>query len=242
MTRSVLLQPSRLGKILFSDALNVTRDPMLLIVLVMTALPPLALAIWRADLDALALQSFGVANFGTYLVPTFLVVNALLIGWVVGFLMLEDRDEGMLTAVAVTPLGGRGYLGYRAALAAALTLLLTLYGIVLMAPALPPAPAALVCLLVALEAVLSAAVLPALARNKVEGLALTKLTNILAIVPLAALLPAPWRYLFGVLPPYWIGEVLLVPASGALPIWLVALLSLLVHAVATALLLARVRR
>ena len=44
------------------------------------------------------------------------------------------------------------------------------------------------------EAVIAAALLPALARNKVEGLALTKLTNIMAVVPLLALLPSPWRF------------------------------------------------
>lgn len=105
--------------------------------------------------------------------------------------MLEDRDDGPLLAVAVTPLGTRGYLGYRAALAAALTTLLTVYGIALLLPGVTPAIAVLLVLLIAAESVLAAAILPSVARNKVEGLAVTKLTNLTAIVPLAALLPRP---------------------------------------------------
>ena len=232
----------RWRRIIHYDLRNIARDPMLLIVLVMSALPALGLAIWRTDIDAAASAAFGTPGFTRYLIPVTLVLPALLIGWVVGFLTLEDRDEGALTAVAITPLGARGYLGYRAALAAILTLVLTVYGIVLLLPEASLGIAIVLTLLVAIEAVLSAAVLPAVARNKVEGLALTKLTNILSVVPLLALLPAPWRYLFAVVPSYWIGELLLVPSAETLPLIWLAGLALLVHGAAAALLLWRVRR
>ncbi len=37
----------------------------------------------------------------------------MLIGWVTGFLLLEDRDDGPLLAVDVTPIGKCGFLAYR---------------------------------------------------------------------------------------------------------------------------------
>ncbi len=234
--------PGRLSRLALFDALNVSRDPMLLIALVMSAAPALMLAIWRADIDAAANAAFGVAAFSHYAIPTALLLPALLIGWVVGFLVLEDRDDGPLLAVAVTPLGTRGYLGYRAALAAALTTLLTVYGIALLLPGVTPAIAVLLVLLIAAESVLAAAILPSVARNKVEGLAVTKLTNLTAIVPLAALLPAPWRYLFGIIPSYWLGELLLVPPGDGIPLPLTAILAIAIHAAVAVLLIWRFRR
>jgi len=232
----------RFSQLFLSDSASIRRDPMLLVATVMSLAPALALAILRDKLDGAALDVFGVDGFTRYLVPTALLLPALLVGWVVGFLVLEDRDDGPLAAVAVTPLGARGYLAYRAALAAALTLLLTTYGIILLLPGVSPFTGALLVLLVAMEAVLAAAILPSVARNKVEGLAVTKLTNLAAIVPLAALLPAPWRYLLGCLPTYWVGELLLLPPAEALPLPVTAILALGVHAAVAALLLWRFRR
>ncbi|WP_417308412.1 hypothetical protein [Devosia sp.] len=242
MSAPLLTQSGRWRRIVQYDLRNIVRDPMLLIVMVMSALPALGLAIWRSDIDAAALGAFDAAGFTRYLIPTFLVLPALLIGWVVGFLTLEDRDEGALMAVAITPLGARAYLGYRAALAAGLTMGLTIYGILLLLPGISFPLATLISVLVAIEAVLSAAILPAMARNKVEGLALTKLTNILAMAPLAALLPFPWRYAFGIVPHYWLGELLLVPPAEAMPLWITAALALAVHAIVVAGLLRRIRR
>jgi fluoroquinolone transport system permease protein len=56
--------------------------------------------------------------------------------------------------------------------------------------------------------VISCMLLVALAANKVEGLALSKLTNILALgFPAAWFLAVPHKYLFAFLPSFWMGEV-----------------------------------
>ncbi len=84
-------------------------------------------------------------------------------------------------------------------------------------------------MLVAIEAVLAATLLPAIARNKVEGLALTKLTNIAGVVPLLAIIPSPWRLLGGLLPTYWIGEMLGLSTVEPLPVALALGLAIAVH-------------
>ena len=48
-----------------------------------------------------------------YLAPIVFVLPALLIAWVTGFLMLEDRDDRALLALDVTPPGKAGFLAYR---------------------------------------------------------------------------------------------------------------------------------
>lgn len=86
-----------------------------------------------------------------------------------------------------------GFLLYRATITAIVAVVVTTGAVCLVAPWLGPASGVLLALSVAVEAVLAAVLVPAVARNKVEGLALTKLTIIAAVVPLVALVPSPWR-------------------------------------------------
>ena len=127
--------------------------------------------------------------------------------------LLEDRDEGTLLALAVTPVGQGGVLSFRLVAAGCLSALLAAATLPFVLPGLGLLQGLATLVLVGLSGVLATAVLPALARNKVEGLALTKVSNLVILVPLAALLPAPFRYLFGWLPSYWLGELLFVGAG-----------------------------
>jgi hypothetical protein len=225
MTRPSLLSPRRLLRLAASDALNAGRDPVMMLATTMSLLPALLLHVFRPAIDAGGSQAFSLDAFSRYLVPLAFVLPALLVGWVTGMLLLEDRDDGPLQAIAVTPLGRRGFLLYRAIAAAVLGALLALWATWLLLPGATPWTYVLLALLVGAEAVMIAALLPALARNKVEGLALSKVLNLATIVPLAALFGAPLRYLAALVPSYWIGELTLLPAAEVLPFaWLVAII------------------
>jgi fluoroquinolone transport system permease protein len=203
--------PRRLARLVASDAVNVARDPFLAAAIAMSVTPAIVVWLWGDDMNAAVRSSFGLSGFTHYLAPFALLIPASLIGWVSGFLLLEDRDDGLLPALAVTSVGKVGFLAYRLAATALATAILT----ALAAPVLVPAASAWMTIIlvaaVAAAAVIYAVILPAIARNKVEGLALTKLTNIAAIVPLVALVPSPWRYLAGAIPTFWIGEIMLAP-------------------------------
>lgn len=232
MTGLALFRPRRLGRLMAADALNIARDPVLLFALVMGLVPAPLLAANRDSLDAGMLQLTGVTAFSRYLVPLALLLPAYLAGWVTGFLLLEDRDEGTLVALDVTPVGKTGFLGYRAGVTAAFAALLAIWGEALLLPGTGPVVLGLLVVLIAGEAVLSAAVLPAIARNKVEGLALTKIVNLGALVPLLAAVPSPLRYVAGVLPPFWIGELLGLADTAYLPVWAIVVLAIAVHGIA----------
>ena len=92
------------------------------------------------------------------------------------------------------------------------------------------------------DAALAAIILLALARNKVEGLALTKLTNIAAIVPFAAIIPSPFRLVAGIVPTYWLGELLGLPGEAAAPAWLAAVLFIATHILAGVIVVGLFRR
>lgn len=230
MNAFAALAPRRFGRMLASDAMNVARDPMLVFATLMSAIPSIALFLLRYTIDAAALDAFGVAAFSRYIVPLALLIPAFLIGWVTGFLLLEDRDERTLTAVDVTPMGKGGFFLYRATVTALVTAAVTLLGVVLIAPDAGLPAQLLILVLVPAEAVIAAIVLPAIARNKVEGLALTKLTNIASVIPLLALVPSPLRLVAGIVPSYWFGEVLRLPAE-PLPFLAAAAAAVLMHLV-----------
>jgi hypothetical protein len=225
---AAVLRPRMFARLLSSDALNISRDPMLIFAIIMSIAPAIGLALGRGALDELTLSTFGFRDMSRYVAMVVLVLPAILIGWVTGFLLLEDRDDGVLVAVDVTPIGKTGFLLYRATVTAIVAAVITAGAVRLVAPLLGPAAGVLVVLCVAVEAVLAAVLLPAVARNKVEGLALTKLTNIASVVPLVALIPSPLRYVAGFIPTYWVGEML-NPGS-PLPLSVIAIAALLTHA------------
>lgn len=229
MTRYAHFAPARLGRLLAADSMNVSRDPMLLLATTMSLSPAVLMLFGRDVLDAAALASFGVAGFSLYAMPLVLMIPAMLIGWVTGFLFLEDRDDGPLLAIDVTPAGKEGFFAYRAAATALVTGAITLAACRLLLPDEGWVFAILMALLIGFEAVLAAIVLPAIARNKVEGLALTKLVNLASLVPFLAIIPSPWRLVAGLFPSYWVGELLNLSRGEPLPFALVAAAAVLVH-------------
>ncbi len=201
--------PRRFATLFESDARNITRDPTLLYVIVLSILPAVLGYFFRDWINSAVQSQFGLAGIFEMVLPMFLCIPAFLIGWVTGFLFLEDRDEGPLLAVDVTPLGKRGFMVYRVAVTAAVTFVVTLFGCALLLPEHGVATALVLAVTVTFEAIGIALALPALARNKVEGLALIKVANVFSMAALLALVPGPWRFLGAWIPTFWVGELVL---------------------------------
>ena len=113
------------------DVRNVARDPMLRWIAIFTpafgllfrfAVPPIA--------DALGGQlGFELGAYYPLLVSFLPLVAAGMTGTVVGFLLLDQRDDQTLTALMVTPLSLGVYLRYRLS---GLMLLTAVFGAVMM--------------------------------------------------------------------------------------------------------------
>lgn len=230
MSVGVLLSPRRCMRLLAADAMNVGRDPVLGIAVVLSLVPIAIFAFFRDAIDVAALDAFGVAGFMRYVAPSALVLPAALIGWVAGFLLLEDRDEGTLTAVAVTPAGRTGYFAYRVSVAGFLVVVIVLAAMPVVAPEAGLAAGVAIALMVGVEAAIIAALLPTIARNKVEGLALSKVMNIAILAPLVAIVASPWRFAAGVVPSYWIGELLGLSDAAYVAPWAVVAIATAIHA------------
>lgn len=193
------------------DLLNILRDPMLR--LLIPAAPALAIAV-RLTLPQLTAALSSVVDLtqhGAVIIGLLLVSNAVNMGIIVGFALLDERDEGILRAYAVTPLTLSGLLIHRAWMPTAVSLLLALLTAAILAPLSPlPAPWLLAAsALASLTAPLIAFALATLARNKVEGLAIGKLLGLVLIAPMiAASSGSPTMLLLGISPAYWAPELL----------------------------------
>jgi fluoroquinolone transport system permease protein len=135
----------------------------------------------------------------------FLVITfPILIGMMTGLLMLDERDENVISYYAVTPLMRRGYMVYRLALPSGLcTLLSSLY---LIASGLSSIQLEhiYILLLLAIEAPCFALFLASFAANKVEGLALSKIGGLFIAGPIIAyFVPSPWQIIGAWIPTYW---------------------------------------
>ncbi len=196
---------SRLWTLLRADARNIAREPPLWASALLPWAFALALRFGFGDLVDFAAPWVDLEVYRLHIAAFLVVTPAMMIGWVVGFLLLDERDEKILAAIEVTPLGRDGFIRYRMVLPTLLALVVG--GAVhlcagLVAPGLLPASAAI--LLASLAAPLLALFLVAFADNKVEGLAMAKLGSLVVFSPfLAALVGGRWWSVAHLLPGTW---------------------------------------
>ena len=203
-----------------ADLRNIGRDSMLLAILFVPWL--------MIILSRLALPMFGVwissqfplsiVDLNPLVLSLFFVLQIpMLFGLVFGLLVLDERDAGTLIALLVTPVSSNTYLLYRVGLSALIAafyvaLTLTLSGLMPNTSLLAILP---IALLAGLFGPFVALLLAAVAKNKVEGLALSKAFSILMLGPLAGyFIDGRWQLLLGILPSYWPAKALWVTLAG----------------------------
>jgi len=166
------------------DARNIAREPPLWACVVLPWVVACALRLGLPAISDFAAPWVDLGLYRPHIAAFVLVTPAMMIGWVVGFLLLDERDENILAAIEVTPLGRAGFIRYRLVLPTLLTIvtaaLVHLCAGVL-TPGLGPTAAAIV--LSSLASPLLSLFLVAFAANKVEGLALAKLGSLMALLP-----------------------------------------------------------
>jgi fluoroquinolone transport system permease protein len=229
------------------DALSVSRDTLLRAMVIV----PLALAaasrwIFPAAIERIAAYlPFDLQALYPYVIGYVLLMLAPAIcGAVVGFVLLDQRDDRTLTALQVSPLPLNVYLAYRLATPMALSLAMTLVTLPLSGQVrLHALEIVLVALAASPLAPLVSLFLAAYARNKVEGFALQKGLGVVFIAPfLMPLIPAPWQYLVGLVPTYWPASLLWAVQAGDRFAWALLPAGLAYQALLIAALLRRFSR
>jgi fluoroquinolone transport system permease protein len=190
-----------------ADARMLWRDPLLGWVLGLPLVLALVLRILvlRGGEAPLTATGFDLAPYHRLIMGGYLMTAPGIVGLVVGFLLLDERDARTLTALRVTPLSPHEYMVYRAALPLVGGTAATLIGYPLVGISpLPVLTLMAIACVASFSAPLVALVLGAAAPNKVAGLAVVKVLNGINLVPIAAFfVPLPLQLFAGVLPTYW---------------------------------------
>lgn len=152
-----------------------------------------------------------------------LLLAPAICGMMIGFLVLDARDDGTLRALQVTPLPWGVYLLYQLGAPLLLSLAMTLIALPLSGVTALGGPELLaVCVLAAPLAPLTALTLAVFAGNKVQGLALQKVLSLALVLPvLLWFVPTPWRWLVGIVPTAWPAMVFWSLQAGVAFPWLI---------------------
>jgi fluoroquinolone transport system permease protein len=194
-----------LRTLIVADARLLGRDPLLVW---MTAVP-IAMAILIRTIvravNEVAGSSVDLSPYYPVIMGGYLMSAPGMLGFVIGFLLLDERDSGTLRALRVTPLSMRHYLAYRSLGPLLAGVVSTSIGYPLAGiSALPMTTLVPIAVVASLAAPLLALVLATAASNKVAGFAVVKILNAVNLLPIAAFfVPTPLQYAAGVLPTYW---------------------------------------
>jgi fluoroquinolone transport system permease protein len=201
-----------------ADSRLLWRDPLLAWVLLL----PIGLAVLfrgllpRISESLSAAVGFDPAVYYPLIMGGYLMTAPGIVGMVVGFLLLDERDQRTLSALRVTPLSMRRYLAYRVTLPLLAGTATTLVGYPLVGITRVPATTLLpMAAVAALSAPSLALVLATAAPNKVAGFAVVKLLNVINLLPIVAFfVPPPLQCVAGILPAFWPMRALWAAAAG----------------------------
>jgi fluoroquinolone transport system permease protein len=214
-----------------ADIRNVNRDSLLRLILIY---PWIMAVLLRWVLPFMAGGFADRFDFQIYygLLTSFFSVMLMpqLFGYVIGFMLLDERDDRTLHALRVTPLSLNRYLVYKLTVPvlmsiAAVYIFVPVVGLV----TLPYAPLLPIAVVAALTGPIFALLLSSLAANKVQGLAVMKGLSLVLVAPMVAyFVPEPWQWLFGFAPTFWPLKAFWQVLAGE-PWWPTMILGLLVN-------------
>ena len=190
-----------------------------------------------------------IDNLDLYLAPAVVMFGTLLLGTLLGFSLIEEREQGTWLLLRVLPLSSKIVLAYFVVSASFLSLVVSFAAAMLYGYPVADWPAFVLMLVAsALAAPLVMLLLGALAKNKIEGLALSKIISAAGTLPaLIFFAPTSWQIVAVWCPLYWLYLGLLQAYAGepteldllhwpSYPTWLPAVASIVLALVGMAVL------
>ncbi|MCD4710000.1 MAG: hypothetical protein K8R52_04080 [Bacteroidales bacterium] len=175
---------------------------------------------WSVDISPYYRQA------GTF----FLMLIPMMMGLVYGFILLDERDGGIITAISITPTGKSGYLKLRMGIPLTLSCIFIILFLLLLGltGTLDILQLIVISLLISSQSLILLLVLGAFADNKIMGLAISKGFGILLVGPLLDYaLPTPFNWIGAYSPIFWASRSLL--ANSHITFWLYAGITFLFH-------------
>jgi len=191
------------------DLRQIRHDPML----VLSTVAPIL--IWGILKYGYPLLATGIENKWAIDINPYFMHSAvglvtlipMLFGIIYGFMMLDERDAGIITALSITPLGKSGYLQMRMIFPVIFSCLaIMIYCLTLnFSEQLTFVQLLILAIILSLNAPILLLFLGAFASNKVEGIAMSKGFGLfLMAILIDYIVPAPYDWLAGYSPLFWI--------------------------------------
>jgi fluoroquinolone transport system permease protein len=190
--------------------------PVLFILLLRFALPPLIG--WLPEL----------ASYKLVIVASICLVTAIFPAFIFAFIILDEKDLDVLSAIRVLPVPTSFFRGYRLIFITLFAYVFNLLILSLSGQTMWPAgKMLLVSIPVAVVSPASCLLITAFATNKIVGTTWMKGLNFLFMIPvLTYIFEGPWEFMLGILPYYWIFKIF-EPGFQSFPFWLNFLIGLI---------------
>lgn len=190
---------------------QVAREMMMVMLVIAPVLIGLVIKIGIPLLERKVLANYG---WGEILVPyyeliswLFAMVLGMLFAFVGGLVVLGEIDDHITGYIAVTPAGTYGYFISRIVIPAVLSGVVALFAIPIFSLCTVPFKTLLVMVVFnVLSGIVTAFLVIAISANKVEGMAVGKLSGLFAVTFFIPLLIKGWiKYIFWIFPMYHVG-------------------------------------
>lgn len=216
-----------------SDLLNVIRDPLLKWMIVVPFLIALLFRFLIPAIATWATPMFDIVPYYPMLMGLLVVMIPMFYGVCIGFLLLDERDEGTLAALKVTPVSMAQYLAYRITAPMIVSFVTTLVAYPIAGlTGIDLTTLVVVALVASLEGPFFALVFATFAENKVQGFAIQKLLGSVLTIPLLAYLLDPkWEFIFYVVPTFWPVRAFWEGSTGGPNFWLYVAAAVGLHVV-----------
>ncbi|WP_203363728.1 hypothetical protein [Bacillus sp. REN10] len=222
---------SAIKSLMRMDAKQMYRDPMFMLIFFAPCLLIVFTRFGVPFLNEVLERQFNweLTNFHPLIMSFTMILIPLMTGVITGFMMLDERDESIISYFAVTPLTKTGYFQYRLAIPVTLTILFSTYWFLFSSLDSPSITMMLFLIpMLALEAAIIALFQAAFAANKIEGLALSKGIGLIVFAPLIAyFLKQIWQITGSLIPTFWPAKLYLLGANHFptfLLLWLIGMM------------------
>lgn len=204
-----MIQTLKLFRIGFRQTLN---DGMMIILLPAPLLIGLLVKCGIPFINILTIQyfDFSLAQWYGVIDGVMFALIPLMISMISAFLLLDERDEGTGAYYQITPVQGYAYLLARIGLPMMWALLCNIViGLLFHISNLDFIAIFFAGLIGTGAGIACSMMVIALAENRVEGLAISKLMGVSLLGVLAVwFVPSPYQYLAAILPSFWIGVII----------------------------------
>lgn len=186
-----------------NDLRNIVRDRTVSVLLVV---PLIFLVLLRFGFPQLERHVGPAADYRHLVLAGSCLIAGTFPAFMTSFIMLDEKDEGVLAALRILPVSPARLLTYRLTVVTGLSLLYPL--LLILGTGLadwPLAKVALLTLLCALGSPVATLLVVATAGNKIEGLTLFKGTFfVLALAAMGVALDGWWTWLVALVPTFWV--------------------------------------